>query len=59
MDMKVVNTQFYLIMFDLGSSQTSLSIGAQPLIEVSNGHLVEVNVQLLLQLVEILLLRLG
>lgn len=46
-------------MFDLGSSKASLGVGAQSLEEVTDGHLVEVDVQLLLQLVEILLLRLG
>ena len=53
------NSLFYLIMFDLGSGEASLRVGSQPLEEVTNRDLVEVDVKLLLQLIQVLLLRLG
>ena len=49
----------YLIMFNLGIGETSICVCAKTLVEVRNGDFVEVDVKLLLQLVQVFLLRLG
>ena len=49
----------YLVMLDLGVGEAGVGVGAQPLVEVRQGNLVEVDVELLLQLVQVLLLGLG
>ena len=46
-------------MLDLGVGEAGVGVGAQPLVEVRQGNLVEVDVELLLQLVQVLLLGLG
>ena len=49
----------YLVMLDLGVGEASVGVGAEPLVELGKGHLVEVDVKLLLQLVQVLLLGFG
>ena len=49
----------YLVVLDLAVGEAGVGVGAQPLVELRQGNLVEVDVELLLQLVQILLLRLG
>ena len=49
----------YLIMFNLGIGETGIRICAKTLVEVRDGDFVEVDVKLLLQLVQVFLLRLG
>ena len=46
-------------MLDLGVGEAGVGVGPQPLVEVRQGNLVEVDVELLLQLVEVLLLGLA
>ena len=49
----------YLVVLDLAVGEAGVWVGAQPLVELRQGNLVEVDVQLLLQLVQVLLLGLG
>ena len=49
----------YLVVLDLAVGEAGVWVGAQPLVQVSQGNLVEVDVKLLLQLVQVLLLGLG
>ena len=49
----------YLVVLDLAVGEAGVWVGAQPLVELRQGNLVEVDVKLLLQLVQVLLLRLG
>ena len=49
----------YLVVLDLAVGEAGVGVGAQPLVELRQGNLVEVDVQLLLQLVQVLLLGLG
>ena len=49
----------HLIVLDLGVGEASVGVGAEPLVELGKGHLVEVDVKLLLQLGQVLLLGLG
>ena len=46
-------------MLDLGIGKAGVRVCAETLVEVRYGDFVEVDVQLLLQLVQVLLLRLG
>ena len=49
----------YLVVLDLAVGEAGVWVGAQPLVELRQGNLVEVDVKLLLQLVQVLLLGLG
>ena len=49
----------HLIVLDLGVGEAGVGVGAEPLVELGKGHLVEVDVKLLLQLVQVLLLGFG
>ena len=46
-------------MLDLAVGEAGVWVGAQPLVELRQRNLVEVDVELLLQLVQVLLLGLG
>ena len=46
----------YLVVLDLAVGEAGVWVGAQPLVELRQRNLVEVDVELLLQLVEVLLL---
>ena len=48
-----------LVGFHLSVGQSRVGVRSQPLAELADGNFVEVDVELLLQLVQILLLRLG
>ena len=58
-DHLVIQSDNYLIGLHLGIGQSGVEISSEPLTQFSDGDLVEVNVQLLLQLIEILLLGLA
>ena len=49
----------YLVVLDLAVGEAGVGVSAQPLVELRQGNLVEVDVKLLLQLVQVLLLGLG
>ena len=49
----------YLVVLDLAVGEAGVGVGAQPLVELRQRNLVEVDVELLLQLVQVLLLGLG
>ena len=49
----------YLVVLDLAVGEAGVWVGPQPLVELRQGNLVEVDVKLLLQLVQVLLLGLG
>ena len=49
----------YLVVLDLAVGEAGVGVGAQPLVQLRQRNLVEVDVQLLLQLVQVLLLGLG